>query len=377
MAGRRALEQYEAGRRRMARRMVCSALLMGAVPGIAGHSAFAADTAGAEGLPAPPVSLKVTPSANGGPWRLSIENSGEGPVRVPADARLLILDLTPPTTAPDPAVKKKAATATTTVRCVLPDDTRPATDEGANLVIPSKRSWSTSFDPLFHCFGARELAALVAGTSVRATFGWPPPVPRPRAPKTTEPFAVTPVGASVGKIAPAKAIAADVFVLPDAVMPKPPSNDDGSSGAVTLVVPDTLDAARGFELSTTVTLSNGSDRPITLLYRPEMILFTVTGPTGTVPCGTPRLTVPIRELMSTVPPKGRLDTSVLFTATCPPGTFDVPGIYRVLPRLDTTATPARSLGIKTWEGVATAKSPLLVRVRASRGIVPPARPALD
>jgi hypothetical protein len=379
---RQAVAKREARRSRLTVGMmiVCSALF--AAPSLSIPSASAADTATTERNAQ--VSLKITPGAGGGPWRMQIENTGEGPVRIPADARLLLLELTPPATAPEEAAKRKKATPTTPPRCILPDDVRPTTDEGRDLVIPSKRSWSTTFDPLFYCFGARERAALASGTSVRASFGWPAPAPRPgaRPAKTTAPsapFAVTPVGASIGKVASAKALTADAFVLSEAVnvTKASSSTDEAAPSSVTLSVAEALDAARGIELGATVTLTNGGDRPITLLYRPDMLLFTVSGPAGTVSCGTPRVSIPIRELLSTVAPKGKLDTSVLFTTTCPPGTFNDPGIYRVLPRLDTTSTSGRSMGIKTWEGTALAKAPLLVRVRSPRSAALPPRPTLD
>ncbi|HVJ90917.1 MAG TPA: hypothetical protein VM580_14025, partial [Labilithrix sp.] len=203
--------------------------------------------------------------------------------------------------------------------------------------------------------------------------------------KIAPPFAVTPVGASVGKVAPAKALESEAFTLTEAVSSaRPPASGSAettgapSSSEVTLSVPESMDAARGAELSTTVALNNGGDRPITTLYRAEMLEFTVTGPSALVSCGQPRtVSAPIRELFVTIPPKGKIQTSVLFTATCPAGTFDEPGIYRILPRLDATNASGRPIGLKTWDGVAVGKAPLLLRVRAARKPGPPVRPALD
>jgi hypothetical protein len=309
---------------------------------------------------------------------------------VPADPRLLVLELTPgPAAEPEAAngsndkkaAGKKAQKPLPPPRCILPDDTRPSTDEGRELVIPPKRSWSTSFDPLFYCFGARERSALVAGTTVKARFGWSPPAPRNGAKPavSTPPFAVTPVGASVGKVAPAKVIDADSFALTEAVVvDKTTTPDESASSTVTLGVPATMDAARGNELATTVTLTNGSDRPITLLYRPEMLQFVVSGPAGTVTCGQPKTVAsPIRELFTTVAVNGKTSTTVLITTTCPAGTFDEPGVYRVTPKLDTTNASGRPLGLKTWEGVAVGKAPLLLRVRSPRKPALPPRPTLD
>lgn len=335
-------------------------------------------------LPAPQVALKVTPGAGGGPWRLQIENLSEGPLRVPADPRLLILELAPPTGPAEGEPKKKPTAPATPPRCVLPDDTRPTDDVGRELVLPSKRSWSTTFDPLFLCFGARERASLVVGTQVKARFGWPPPTPKAGAlaklPAQTPPLAVTPVGASVGKVSGLKAIESDAFSLTETVTVAKPTtpSDETASTNVTLSVPETMDVGRGVELSTTIALSNQSDRPITVMYRPDMIGFTVSGPAGNVSCGFPRqVASPIRELFTTVAVKGRTDVSVMFSATCPAGTFDEPGLYRVLPRLDTTQASGRAIGLKSWEGVAIGKAPLLLRVRLPRKPGLPPRPALD
>lgn len=376
---------------RARRRVVATTVWLAAL--VAPAASFGAPSAKTVAAPEPAlppasVTLKVTPGSSGAPWRLTIENAGEGPVRIAADPRLLVLELTPPLAPePEPSAakadkRKKAPKPPPAPRCVLPDDARPPSDEGRELVVPPKRSWSTSFDPLFYCFGPRERAALDAGTTVKARFGWLAPAPRPgkKAAALAPPFAVTPVGASVGKVAPVKMLEADAFMLSESALPEPPAApaDEAASSTVTLSVPASMDAARGNELATTVTLTNGSDRPITLLYRPEMLQFSVSGPAGTVACGQPKtVSAPIRELFTTVAVNGRTSTTVLFTTTCPAGTFDEPGVYRLTPRLDTTNASGRTLGLKTWEGIAVGDSPLLLRVRTPRKPALPPRPTLD
>lgn len=325
---------------------------------------YGAPVAKAPELPVAPVTLKVAPQ--GATWKLTIENGGELPVRIPADARLFSFELTPAAT--DGAVKTRKPAV---VKCTLPDDARPSNDEGSELVIPPARSWSATIDPLFYCFGGR--AALAAGTTVKARFGF---AGKPAA----APFAVNPVGAAVGKLAPAKTVEAAPFTLGDAPAPAAAASaSDDASEAVTLTVPETSDAARGFELGTVVSLRNTGERAITLLYRPELVQLRVSGPSGDVACGHRKdVASPIRELFSTVAPKGRLDLGVLITAVCPAGTFDEPGVYRITPRLDTSGASGAPLGIRSWDGVATAKTPMLLRVRnRRRPLATPARPALD
>ena len=337
----------------------------------------------------PPVQLALTVSAEpgGARWRYKIENKSNGPVRLSADPMLFSFELTPPATEPEPATKRpttRRAREPKTIRCVLPDDTRPTTDEGHDLVVPEGRSWSGTIDPIFYCFGARERAALVAGTQVKPAFGFPS---RPAA-ANQPPFVASPVGATLGRMAPTKLVDGAPFTLSEAspAVAGPGHNAggggvasaDGTASAVSLSVPETLDASRAVELSTTVTLTNGEPTPITVLFRADMLLFSVSGPNGSVSCGYPRQgAVPIRELFTTVGSKQKTQTTVLFSATCAAGTFDDVGIYRVWPRLDTTGVSGRGLGMRTWDGVAVGNTPLLLRVRAPRRTKPPVRPTLD
>jgi hypothetical protein len=367
----------------------------------AGASEVRADDAAT--LAAPPLVVSVTPGTGGGPWKLRVENTGDVPMRIAADPRLLVLDVTPPADFIDPTAKTKRAAASKVqapqpVRCVLPDDARPSTDEGRDLVIPAKRSWSTNLDPLFYCFSARERAMLVSGATVTAHFGWPAPLAKPSArtkPRViAPPFVVAPVGAAVGKVAPAKALAAAPFTLTESAAPTTPATPaagatapDSSAlpplppGSASLVVsmPDALDIARGNEVSSTVTVVNEGDKAAVFLLRAEMFRFSVAGPAGSVACGTTRaVDAPIRELYSTIAPKGRASIGLLVDALCPSDTFAEPGVYRVTPTLDTSEASGRSIGLKTWDGEAKARSPMLLRVRSSRR--PPTsttRPALD
>lgn len=336
-------------------------------------------------LPAPPLTLTVDAATDAGPWRLRIENTGDLPVRVAADPRLLILDVVPPPgTLPAP---KKGQKAPGPVQCKLPDDARPAADEGAELVIPGKRSWSAKFDPFFYCFGGRERASLVKDAVVTAHFGWIPKATKSKKPSApTPPFAAAPVGAATRELAPAKVLDASPTtltstpqLLPKTEADKKPPEDAPPTKPLALTMPATLDVARGTDLPTTVTVQNQADRKATVLFRSSTLGFNVNGPAGAVRCGETReIDSPIRELFTTLAPKGKASVALLLGAVCPTETFDAPGIYRVTPRLDTTGTSGRSLGMTTWDDVAEGTTPMLVRVRAPRR--PPAeptRPTLD
>jgi hypothetical protein len=322
-------------------------------------------------LPAPPLVLSVSPGTGGGPWKMKIENTGDVPVRIAADARLLTFELAPPSAADANANKKPPKP----LRCALPDDARPATDEGKELVVPGKRSWTMTIDPLYYCFGTKERAALVAGASMTARFGWTPA----KKGKDAAPFAAVPVGAAVDKVAPVKQLEAAPITLAEGVAPPAAAAKDAAEPPVTLTLPESLDVARGTEVSATTTLANDGDRPLTTLFRPATLGFHVSGPQGSVSCGAQHVSVasPIRELFTTIGPKGKAQLTVMLAAVCPPDTFDEPGVYRVVPRLDTSAASGRPLGLKTLDAEIEGRTPMLLRVRSPRRDSATPRPKLD
>ncbi|MDB4945294.1 MAG: hypothetical protein JWP97_4828 [Labilithrix sp.] len=374
---------------------MASALLVGAGPGVA----RADEPPAVSALAPPPLTLTVTPPATasgGGPWTLRIENTGDVPLRIAADPRLLVLEIAPPVGTELEATPRKTASkkspAAVTVTCRLPDDARPVSDDGSGLVVPGKRSWSATFDPLFYCFGPRERRALVKDASVTAHFGWPVPPPKAGASKTKKakvaapapPFVTSPVGAAAGKIAPAKELVGATFVLADAVSGAVPAAADAPPATpgrplLRVTMPESHDTRRGAEIGTSVTVQNEGDTTALLLFRAETIRFAVAGPQGSFACGgTASVESPIRELYGSIGAKQRASLALLLDAMCPVDSFDEPGIYRVTATLDTTSASARSIGLKTWDGEATARAPLLLRVRnARRPMADKPRPALD
>jgi hypothetical protein len=140
-----------------------------------------------------------------------------------------------------------------------------------------------------------------------------------------------------------------------------------------------VDVARGGEISANVTVFNEGDKAATLLFRGETVRFAVSGPAGSVVCGTTStVRSPIRELYATLGPKARATLPVLVTAKCAFDTFDEPGIYRVTAILDTTGASARGIGLKTWDGESASRTPMLLRVRSPRRArLQAARPSLD
>lgn len=365
-----------------------TALFACALAFVASSAAADSDT-GASILAAPPLTFGVSPSSDDGEtWKLKIENTGDVPVRLVADPSLLVLELSPPATASSKRAPKE-------VVCALPNDARATNDADAVLVIPPRRSWSLSFDPTFYCFGKNERAALVKGTVVKPRFGWLPSGTT-KAPAT--PFVAGPTSDDAPRIAHVKTLEGRPFVFgapatndvgaptdanaaPRDDSPQKPSLEPPSRARapLSLSVPATLDVSYGKNLSTNVTLTNESEASVTTFFRSNAIGFRVQGPGGaTTVCGTPRsVASPIRELFTTLKPRGRASLSVLFTAVCPPETFARPGLYQVFAVLDTTQASGRSLGARTWDDKIESATPLVVRVRRAKDASSVPAPTLD
>ncbi len=120
---------------------------------------------------APPPSVALTLDAPGprGTWKMRVENTGDVPVRLVADARLLTLELTPAPKDGAAAAKKKKPKP---VVCALPADMRPIGDVDRALVLAPKRSYTESIDPRLYCFGAKASEVLAPGTKIVAHLGW-------------------------------------------------------------------------------------------------------------------------------------------------------------------------------------------------------------
>ncbi|WP_437309180.1 hypothetical protein [Sorangium sp. So ce388] len=149
--------------------------------------------------PAPARVWLIAPSPQG-PWTLRIDNAGERPMRIPADVRLLRLEI-------DTLNKRTKKT----VRCAAPAGLKPSGfPERRALLLPPGQSYMEHFDPRLLCFGKDE-AALAGGSVVRAWYGWgPPPKWSRKAP--APPFAAESTD-DPPAFAPATGLAAPTLVL--------------------------------------------------------------------------------------------------------------------------------------------------------------------
>lgn len=356
-------------------------------------SAVAATPEASETTASSMLTLTVQPSnKDGATWSMSVKNTGDAPVRIVADPRLLVLELTPP---PPPEsetanAKKKKPSKPVVLRCELPKDTRPANDEERELVLPPKRSWSAHIDPRFYCFGARERALLDAhapGTVVKPAFGWPSATTKPASKKTklTPPFVAAPIKTSdpftaVKVVEGASFTFDEPSTTPETKSPEgtAPTDTKGtankteategdplrSAPSLTLSMPSSMDASVGKNLSTTVTLKNTGDRAATTYFRSNMIGFVVEGPHASTTCDVQRsVDAPLREMFTTLKPKGSTSVSMLITAACDPEIFAEAGTYRVYPVLDATQASGQPIGLRTVDEKIVGTKPMLLRVR--------------
>jgi hypothetical protein len=322
--------------------------------------------------PAPPPSIAFTidaPSARQA-WRMKIENTGDIPVRLTADARLVELEITPPNA-------KKA------IHCALPVDMRPTNDIDRALVLPAKRSYSESFDPRLYCFGTHE-TALVAGAKVVAHYGFlgigakAPAKPAP-------PFVVSPFDGVEPAVAPLKTLVAAPITLtsgePVSPAPTPPplpkEGDDPFPPKLSLAVPKHVEASQPLDLAVTVTVSNDGSRPVTLLFRPETIGFDIIGPDGAMRCSWPgNAGGAVREAFTTLAPKTKQSVNVIIGAVCPDVAFNQGGLFIVRPRLDTRYIDPDPR-LHAFKGEVIGTTTTLMRIHHGRHAPKVVRPRLD
>lgn len=351
-----------------------------------GASTATTATVVAPTAPPPNVALTVEAPSIHARWRLRVVNNDAVPLRLTADARLLRLDVLPP-----------GAAAAQTLHCALPDDMRPTNDVDRALVVPPRRAYAETFDPRLYCFGAKESAAFLPGSTIVAHFGWATPVSAPtrghtpRRPPSppSPPFLVSGFEGVVPAVSPLKEIVSAPFVIP--ADPSPPPGTvatvaGGGNGVgvdafptkLALTTPATMDAWGASDLAIPVTVKNLGTRAVTLLYRHETIGFDLIGPAGVFRCVWPtRPPAPIREMYTTLPPGRHDGQSVILSDICPEHTFDQPGLFVVRPRLDTRAASGDSIGLRTFDGEVFGITTTVLRIHHGTEVTRPERPRLE
>ncbi|WP_394848289.1 hypothetical protein LZC95_12610 [Pendulispora brunnea] len=378
--------------------------------GLALVSMLAPREAAADSSSLPPPKVNLTLATDSlKRWTMRLENTGEAPLRIVADPYLLSFEIMIPEGAA-PSKGKKPSPAHT-VRCSLPASMRPSSDLARGLVLLPGKAYSEPIDPRMYCFGTKEVAGLVRGARVIAHYGFTPP--RGKA-KPVAPFVVTPVASAeraadvtIGSLK--EVIAASAVELSDAalsgasgaeatatspdkgkdVVPvasrttspvtekdssssvAPSASSDGLDHAFSIALPARTDGFLGRDVSVTVTLTNVGTRRASVYFRPQSVAFDVIGPDGEFTCPAMGAGA-IRELFTTISPRGRAQVVMLPSSSCPDHAFDLPGLYEVRPRLDTRRIAGSPAGLHAFDGEAAGTWSLL-RIRTGKpGVSRPA-----
>jgi len=310
--------------------------------------------------PAPKVALSVDAPTTRGTWSMHVSNDGDVPVRIVADARLLVLEIFP-RGARDP------------VRCELPADMKPEDDLERPLVLPPQRTYTEAFEPRLYCAGtAKHLRALAPGAVVSAHLGW-----------KGHPARFVEVSAIEGvepRVASVPSLEAPPVALPDEPTPPPLSAPDVLSDPAHLSLrsAESIDAESVSRIEIPVTLRNDGARPVVVRFRPETLRFELVGRDRSEHCGWPALPgAPLRDQFVTLRPGGSSALRVVLGTYCSAHSVDEAGLYLVTAHLDTRNASGTSIGLHTFDGEVAATSPTAVRLRHGRAPKVPARPKLD
>jgi hypothetical protein len=331
----------------------------------------------------PSVTLELVAPTTRGPWRVRVTNISTVPVRIVADLRLLSLDVTP--------------RSARTIRCVLPDDMRPADDVEHRLVVPPGRSFAASFDPRLYCFGGSRMDAIAPGSVVVAHLGFG------GASRLWSRIEMRPLETDLPS---SGSIAAVLDSAPIAV-PDEPTVMPTTSGRVAVDpptgAPDSLDVprlhlegARAFDAENpsvaeiSVTLENRGPKSVIVRFRPETLAFDVEGPGGHELCVWPfPPPAPALESYTTLTPHERTTLSVLLGSYCRGQSLLRPGLLFVRPSLDTTSpnlrfvrpplenvsTQGHDIDARAFSGIVVSTTPTLLRMRHTiRYLAPPELP---
>lgn len=364
-------------------------------------------------LPNAPARLWVIATDPQGPWTMRVDNHGEIPLRIPADSRLLSLEVTPP--------------GGKTTKCRAPKRMRATTfPESRALVLEPGHSYVEVFDPRMLCFG-KDGAALRGGAQVKARYGWdtgpawarkgdkapfvaagidypathkslknltaptirlsyarpgPPPKPEPifKEPGNAK---LDPKAALVAsrKMEPAakkgETEGADAAVEPadeQAKGQKKPAHTDANRPRLEVDVSRFADASSQSTIAVTVKAINDGRRDMLAALRPRMVSFEVVGPLlEDVQRPDPRTECPIKEARYAAPremfkrykPNESVSFRLLVAELCPKTTFLRPGLYQVRPVMHATET-GEPIGLKAFTATKRSIHESLVRVQTGR-----------
>ncbi|MGZ3424225.1 MAG: hypothetical protein ACXVEF_42150 [Polyangiales bacterium] len=304
-------------------------------------------------LPAPEVKLEVDVGATGKMWSMRVTNNGSTPLKLVADARLLRFEVEPlPDTTPPPKKGAKKKQGPKTFTCELPGSMR---SDGRTLELAPGASYLEIFDPRLFCLDRTK--ELVAGVKIKPALGWR----APKKGKLGKPFVVEPT--KEGEVAAAKEIAGaelllDTDVLPSPAQGKPMKDLTAKAGGARSVF-------AGSGVDTTIVVKNEGTVARTLYARPQLVDARVRNPRGVITtCGGPPITpAPVIDFVTKLPKNGTWSATVTLDNFCPQGTFDVPGLYLVMPVVHLPPIPDQADAVV---GDLSAAAPQLLRVETGK-----------
>jgi hypothetical protein len=369
-----------------------AAALLGLGLGCFAPSAWAAgDGSATPGGAAEEAPLKFTVDAESeGRWRMALENTGDAPLRVLADARMVWLEVVTAPVEPDETSKKKAKPKAYPKGkipvCRAPADLRPSIAHSDRWVVLQKGERVVEhFDPVLLCGASAAGAGLTRGALVYPHYGTPPDAAMLRALKQKKPvkpkgpFVVEPAGATADAPflrdveAPSLAIAYEMAAFsPESFAagggPGRPAEDlDERAPRLQLTAPPHGDAATETDVSLRVVTKNVGLRSATIHLRPDDYAFSITPPDGPpTTCGPGAASRgAARDFFTTMSPGSTRTETAWLRELCAGRTFSRPGVYLVAPRL-VLREDGRDYGLSAFTGDVTAPNPTRIRVRSGR-----------
>ncbi len=312
-------------------------------------------------FPPADVVLSLEAPTTRGAWVLRIMNNGEVPVRVTADARLLSLDVTPPS-APKPR------------HCEIPEDMRPSDPLERSLVVPPKRAYAETFEPRLYCFDGKNLDALSSGSIVVAHLG-------PSRTGDDSFAAASAIDGVMPQVSDRRVLESPAIRLPDEAL-KPattPTDITSDAAALSLSAAETVDASTSDLVEIPLTLRNGGSRPLVVRFRPELLRFDLVRASAEEHCAWPALpATPLPESFTTLRPKtGTAELTADLDAYCKDRALNDNGLIAVWAKLDTRAGSGQDIGIRSFDGQVVANSPTFVRLHHGRRPRPLTLPRLE
>jgi hypothetical protein len=325
-----------------------------------------------------------------GRWRMAIENVGDAPLRVLADARMVWLEVVTAPVEPDETSKKKAKPKAYPKGkipvCRAPADLRPSIAHSDRWVILQKGERVVEhFDPVLLCGASAAGAGLTRGAIVYPHYGTPAdaamlraaklkkPV-KPKAPFVVEPATATAEGPFLRDLeAPTLAIAYEMAAFsPESFAagggPGKPAEDlDERAPRLQLTAPAHGDAATETDVSIRVVAKNVGMRATAVHFRADDYAFSITPPHGpATTCGPGAAQRgAARDFFTTMGPGATRAETAWLRELCAGRTFSRPGVYLVAPRL-VLREDGEDYHLSAFTGEVTAPNPTRIRVRAGR-----------